>query len=226
LSAQATTAPNSPAERVDVLSVLIGGTTAPKVFYRTFNLFLRDNLTSFTKGGGTVRTDFVFAGCHLLQLWTHAARVKTGKEDAFSSGTKRKCGRTMRTVVDPFLADHPGGRIVLGGHSIGTLEMQCLKGMVEKKYGRQVVAAAYALGPPVRRLDPDVAAVSGWHDFTLSLSDVLYPGRAVRGTLVTVPGLDHFVIHNSPQARKVLAEYFASVSSQLQASTNRSGVTH
>jgi hypothetical protein len=222
LSAQATTAPNSPAQRVDVLSVVIGGMTAPKAFYLSFNIFLGDNLRSFTKGGGTVRTEFVFTGPHVFQLWSHAARVKAGKEDAFSSSTKKKVSRIMRTVVDPFLADHPGGQIVLGGHSFGTVEMECLKVMVEKKYGKQVVVAAYALAPVARRLDNDVAVVSARRDFMVFLSDLLYPGRAVRGTPVTVPVCNHFLIHMSPNARKVLAEYFAFVSSQLRDPTDRS----
>jgi hypothetical protein len=222
LSAQTTTATNSPAERVDVLSVLIGGTTAPRIFYDKFNMFLSDNLRSLTKGGRTVKTEYVFTGLHLCQIWSHAARVKAGKEDAFSSSTKRKCSRTMRTLVDPFLANNAGGRIVLGGHSFGTIEMQCLKVMVEKKYGKQVIAAAYALASPARRLDKDVVVMSARHDFILSLSDFVYPGRAVRGTPVTVPGLNHFMIHDSPDTRKVLAEYFAFVSSHLQDSAERS----
>jgi hypothetical protein len=53
------------------------------------------------------------------------------------------------------------------------------------------------------------------------LSDLLYPGRAVRGTLVTVPVCNHFLIHMSPNARKLLAEYFALVSSQVQDSTDQ-----
>jgi len=200
---------NSTAGRVDVLSVLIGGMGAPEAFYRSFNMFLRDNLGSFTKGGGTVRTEYVVTGVHVFQLWSHAARVKAGEEDAFSNSTKRKCSRIMRTVVDPFFAENPGGRIVLGGHSFGTIEMQCLKEMVGKKYGKQVIAAAYALAPVARKLDKDVMVVSARHDFMVALSDFLYPGRGVRGIAVTVPGLSHFMIHDNPDARKVLADYFA-----------------
>ena len=221
LGAQANAAPNSPAHRVGVLSVLIGGMTAPEAFYRSFHIFLRDHLRSFTEGGGTIRTEYVSTGAHVFQLWSHAARVKAGKEDAFSNSTKRKCSRTMRTVVDPFLADNPGARFVLGGHSFGTIEMQCVKEMIEKKYGKQVIVAAYALAPAARKLDKDVAVVSARHDFMVALSDFLYPGRGVRGTAVTLPGLNHFVIQDSPDARKVLEEYFARVSSQLQDSTNR-----
>jgi hypothetical protein len=54
------------------------------------------------------------------------------------------------------------------------------------------------------------------------LSDFIYPGRGVLGTPVKVPGLNHFMIHESANARKVLAEHFASVSSQLPDSTDRS----
>ena len=213
---------NSAAGRADVLSVLIGGMGAPEAFYRNFNIFLRDNLGSLTKGGGTVRTEYVVTGLHVFQLWSHAARVKAGDEDAFSSSTKRKCSRIMRTVVDPFFAENAGGRIVLGGHSFGTIEMQCLKEMVGKKYGKQVIAAAYALAPVARRLDKDVMVVSARHDFMVAFSDFIYPGRGVKGVAVPVPGLNHFIIHNSPNARQVLADYFAFVSSQQQDSADRS----
>jgi hypothetical protein len=222
--AQATTAPDS-SERVDVLSVLNGGMLAPKNAYHTFFVFLRNNLQSFTKGGGTVRTEYVFSGAHVFQSWSHSARVKAGKADAFSNSTKRKCTRTIRALIDPFLAANPRGRVVLGGHSHGTIEMQCLKELVEQKYGKQVVAAAYALSPVARKLDKDVAVLTGRHDFMVRFSDFVYPGKAVRGTTVTVPGLDHFMIQNSPDARKLLAEYFVSRSSQSWDATNRSGIS-
>jgi hypothetical protein len=220
-SGQARRAPVAPTEKVDVLSVVIGGMAAPEVFYRTFNGFLADTLHGFTRGGGTVTTQFVFTGAHICQLWSHAARVRAGKEDAFSNPVKKKCRRILSTVVDPFLADHSGGRIVLGGHSFGSVEMQCLKGMVEQKCGKQVIAAAYALAPVARRLDQDVAVVSARHDWMVPLSDFLYPGRGVRGTRVTVPGLSHFMIHNSLEARKVLADRFACQSSQVQPPTEQ-----
>jgi hypothetical protein len=223
--AQATAAPGSPAERVDVLSVLTGGMLVPKRTYHTFFMFLRNNLQSFTKGGGTVRTEYVFSGPNVFQLWSHAARVKAGKPDAFSNSTRRKCTRTMRALIDPFLAANPQGLVVLGGHSHGTIELQCLKELVEQKYGKQVVAAAYALAPVARKLDGDVAVMTGRHDFMVPFSDFVFPGKAVRGKTVTVPGLDHFMIQNSPDARKLLAEYFVSRSSQSSNATNRSGIT-
>jgi hypothetical protein len=219
--AQSGGALNSTAGKVNVLSVLIGGMGAPKVFYRSFNMFLRDNVGSLTKGGGTVRTEYVFTGFHVFQLWSHAARVKAGEEDAFSSSTKRKCSRIMRTVVDPFFAENAGGRIVLGGHSFGTIEMQCLKELVGKKYGKQAIAAAYALAPVARKLDKDVMVVSARHDFLVSLSDFLYPGKAVKGMAVTVPGLSHIMVHNNPTAREVLAHYFAFVSGNRQSSLSK-----
>jgi hypothetical protein len=222
---QATTTPDSPAERVDVLSVLSGGTLAPKRAYHTFFKFLRNNLQSFTKGGGAVRTEYVFSGLHVFQIWSHAARVKARKADAFSNSTRRRCTRTMRALIDPFLAANPRGRLVLGGHSDGTVEMQCLKELIEQKYGKQVVAAAYALGPVARKLDKEVAVMTGRHDFMVPFSDFVFPGKAVRGTTVTVPGLDHFMIQNSPDARKLLAEYFVSRSSQSWDATNRSEIS-
>jgi len=222
--AQATSAPDSSAERVDVLSVLSGGMLVPKRAYHSFFVFLRDNLQSFTKGGGTVRTEYVFSGPTVFRLWSHAARVKAGKADAFSHSTKRKCTRTMRALIDPFLAANPRGRIVLGGHSHGTVEMQCLKELVEQKYGKQVVAAAYALSPVARKLDKEVAVMTGRHDFMVPFSDFVFPGKAVRGMTVIVPGLDHFMIQNSPDARKLLSEYFVSRSSQSWNATNRIGI--
>jgi hypothetical protein len=223
--AQAISAPDSPAERVDVLSVLSGGMLVPKAAYHSFFIFLRNNLQSFTKGGGTVRTEYVFSGLHVFQVWSHAARVKAGKADVFSNSTKRKCTRTMRALIDPFLAANPRGRVVLGGHSQGTVEMQCLKELVEQKYGKQVVAAAYALAPVARKLDEEVAVMTGRHDFMVPISNCVYPGRAVRGTTVAVPGLDHFMIQNSPDARKLLSEYFVSRASRLCDATNRSGIS-
>jgi hypothetical protein len=220
-SAQASPAPVCPTERVDVLSVVMGGMLAPKVAYSSFNKFLCDKLSSFTKGGGTVRTEYVFTGPHVFRLWSHAARVKDGNEEAFSDSTKGKGSRTMRKLIDPFLADNPGGRIVLGGHSYGSVEMQCLKEMVEKKYGKQVIAAAYVLAPVVRRVDSDVAVVSARHDCVVPFSDFLYPGRAVRGTPTTVPGLDHFMIQDSPEARTVLAKHFTLISSHQQYSAEK-----
>jgi hypothetical protein len=219
-----TIAPDS-AERVDVLSIFSGGVLAPKRAYHTFFMFLRNNLQSFAEGGGTVRTEYVFSGPHVFQIWSHSARVKAGKADAFSNSTKRRCTRTMRALIDPFLAAHPRGRVVLGGHSDGTVEMQCLKELVEQKYGKQVVAAAYALSPVARKLDNEVAVMTGRHDFMVPFSDFVYPGKAVRGTTVTVPGLDHFMIQNSPDARKLLAEYFVSRSRQSWDTTNRSGIS-
>jgi hypothetical protein len=216
---------DSPAERVDVLSVFNGGMLVPERAYHRFFIFLRNNLRSFTKGGGTVRTEYVFSGLHLFQVWSHAVRVKAGEADAFSKSTRRKCTRTMRDLIDPFLAANPGGWVVLGGHSQGSVEMQCLKELVERKYGKQVVAAAYALAPVARKLDKEVAVMTGRHDFMVPFSDFVYPGRAVRGRTVTVPGLDHFMIQNSPEARELLAEYFASRSSQSWDATNRSGIS-
>lgn len=192
----------------EVLSLIFGGMAAPARLYRDFNAFLGESLRVFATEGGDVKAIHVFNGPHLIRAIVHASRVESGNDVPYSTGTLRRAREILEGIIDPFFATVPRSRLVLGGHSYGSIVMQCVKTLVEEKYRPERIAAAYALSPVAHRLDADVIVLIGDRDWMVPISDLLSRGRAVRGMPVTVPGLDHFAIQDSPEALAVLREYF------------------
>lgn len=89
--------------------------------------------------------------------------------------------------------------------------MQCVKEMVEARYGIGVVAAAYALAPVAHRLEPNVKVITAERDWLVPLSDLITVGTAVGGDEVSVPGFDHIQLHDSPETRELLRLHFNAV---------------
>jgi pimeloyl-ACP methyl ester carboxylesterase len=141
-------------------------------------------------------------------MMVHASRVESGKEVLYSSGTLRRSQAVVEQTIAPFLAARPDGRLVLGGHSYGSIVMQSVKTIVEKRYGPERIVAAYALSPVAHWLDPEVLVLIGDRDWMVPISDLLCRGEAVAGEIVNVPGLDHFAIQNSPDALAALRRHF------------------
>jgi hypothetical protein len=195
---------------VNVLSLVFQGMMAPKRYYRGFNDFLEESLQGFAEGGGSVVSESTFTGPHLFQMIVHIRKVKKGREDIFSNGTRRKANRIMKKKIDPFFSKNPNGKLVLGGHSFGAVEMQCVKDLVTERYGKDAIAASYALAPVAHQLDSDVEVIISDKDIIVRLANTLSPGKAVRGKAVKVPGLDHIRMHKSPETRQLLVEHFAS----------------
>jgi hypothetical protein len=185
--------------------------TAPRWFYDSFDEFLADELRVFLAGDGTVTTESVGTGPHILRMMRHASRVASGDPDRCPGAIRRKGRRIVREIIDPFLSECPAGVVVLGGHSYGSIEMECVREMIEAQYSSSVVAAAYALAPVAHQLDPKVKVITAERDWLVPLSNLVTAGTAVDGDEVAVPGLDHTQLHDSPEARELLRSHFNAV---------------